>query len=79
MKDVVSLVTCENVLQPFFLEPPFIASPEAVSAAYQVKLSTLVKAAWHYNILFPRSQKLQTHRQTDTHTHTHTHGIQLLI
>ena len=67
-------VCCYDVLSQAFqfpkafpLEPHTISTQEAVGATHQVKLSTLVEEAWCYNILFPRSQMLQTDRQTDTH------------
>ena len=67
MKGVVSQVTYEKVLKAFSLEPCGLPTGKPVNTTHQVKLSKLVKAACLYNVLLPRSQKLQTHRQTHTH------------
>ena len=72
MKGVVSRVTSEKVQKAFLLEPRVVSTREAVVATRQAKLSTSVKAAWRYDLSFPRSWKLQTHGHTHTHTHTHT-------
>ena len=66
MKGVVSRVTSEKLLKAFPHEPCVMSTQEAVVVTLQVKLSTLVHAAWGYNLPFLISQKLQTH--TDTHT-----------
>ena len=44
----------------FLFEPCIDSTQEAVAVTLQVKLSTLVQAAWHYNLPFLISRKLQT-------------------
>ena len=66
MKGVVSCVTNEKVLKAKLLNPRVVPTREAVVATHQVKLSMLVKAAWHYDLPFPRSWKSQTHTQNTT-------------
>ena len=78
MKGVVSRVTCEKVLKAFSLEPRVVSTQKPVVATRQEKLFTLVKAAWRYDVPLPRSQKLQTHGQTDTHTHTRNTAINII-
>ena len=73
VKCVVSRVTNEKVLKAFFLERRVLSTRDEVGTTRQRKFSTLVKAAWRYDVPFPRTQKLQTH------THTHTHGIPVLL
>ena len=63
MKGVVSRVTSGKVLKDFFLEGRVLSIQDAVSVTRQTKLSTLVKAAWRYDVPFPRTQILQTHTQ----------------
>ena len=46
MKGVVSRVTCEKVLKAFSLELCVVSTQEAVVVTRQVKLSTLVEAAY---------------------------------
>ena len=70
MKGVVSHVTCKKVLKAFSLEPHVLPTGDPVDTTRQAKLSKLVKAVFRYYVPLPRSQKLQTHGQTDTHTHT---------
>ena len=48
----------------FFLKPRVVLTQKPVGATFQEKLSILVKAVWHYDVPFPTSQKLQTHRHT---------------
>ena len=79
VKGVVSRVTCEKVLKAFSLEPRVVSTQEAVVVTLQVKLSMLVQAAWRYDLPFPISRKLQTHRHTHTHTHTHTRNTAINI
>ena len=64
MKDVVSHVTCEKVLKALSLEACIATTQEAVGTTRQVKLFTVVKVAWCYDIPLPRTQKLQTDRHT---------------
>ena len=64
---MVSRVTCEKVLKAFSLEPRVMSTQKPVIATRQEKLFTLVKAAWRYDIPFPRSRGI-TNTQTDTHT-----------
>ena len=64
VKDVVSSVACEKVLMAFLLKPSILSTREAVGATRQAKLSTMVPEAWHYDVPFPRCQKLQTDRHT---------------
>ena len=66
MIGVVSHITSKKVLKVFSLEARIVSTLDAVGATRQMKLSTLVKEGWSYDILFPRTQKLQTH--TDRHT-----------
>ena len=61
MKGVVSRVTSEKVLN----KPCVVLTQKPVDATRQEKLSTLVKAAWHYNVLFLRSRKLQTNTHVE--------------
>ena len=63
------LLPGEKVLNPFSLEPHVLPTGEPVDTTHQAKPSKLVKAAFLYDILLPRSQKLQTHGQTDRQTH----------
>ena len=53
-----------KVLKAFILKPHVLSTREAVVASCQVKLSTLVKAVWCYDVLFLRSNKLQTQGHT---------------
>ena len=64
LKGVVSRITCEKALKAFFPEPCVMLTQKLAGATHQEKLSILVKAAWRYNVLFPRPRKLQTHRHT---------------
>ena len=73
MKGVISRVNGEKVLKAFLLEPRVVSTREAAGATRQAKLSMLVKAAWRYDLPFPRSWKLQTHAHTHTHTHMDRH------
>ena len=79
VKGVVSHITSEKVLKAFFLEGRVLSTRNAVDATRQTKLSTLLKAAWRYDVPFPRTHADITHTQTHAHTHTrarahkHTH------
>ena len=68
VKGVVLRVSSEKLLKAFSLEPRVVSSQKPVVATRQEKLFTLVKVVWRYDIPFPISRKIQTHRQTDTHT-----------
>ena len=61
MKGVVSQVANEKVIKAFSIKSCMLSTRDAVSATRQAKLSTLVKAAWRYNVPFLRTQKLHTH------------------
>ena len=63
---VVSRIGSKNFLNDFSLKARDLLTREVVWATCQAKLSTLVKTVRRYNVPFPRSQMLQTHRQTDT-------------
>ena len=51
-----------------FLQPHIVATPDAVSATHQAKLSVVVNSVLPYSVLFPGSQVLQTDEQTGTLT-----------
>ena len=53
-----------KILETFSLEPCVVSTQEAVVVTHQMKLSTLVRAAWRYDIPFQKSFKLQTHTAT---------------
>ena len=74
VKDVVSGVTCRKDLKAFSLKESVLSTQEVVGATSLAKLFTLIKAAWCYDVPFPRCQKFQAHtyRQIDTHTQTRT-------
>ena len=60
---MVSRVTSEKLLNAFPLEPCVLSTQETVVVTRQMKLSTLVQAAWRYNLPFLKSRKVQTHTQ----------------
>ena len=74
VKGVVSWVNIEKILTAFSAELRVVSSQKPVIATRQEKLFTLVKIVWRYDIPFPISQKLQTHR----HTYTQNTAINLI-
>ena len=74
VKGAVSSITCRKVPKAFSFKAHVISTREAVCAIHQAKLAWSVKAAWHYNVLFPRSQIIQIDILSLSHTHTHTHA-----
>ena len=64
MMGVISHVTWGKLLKGFSLEPCVLPTGELVNATCQAKLTKLVEARCRYDILLARSQKLQTHKQT---------------